>query len=942
MTALYSFWGILVQTLIVSLLFASSPAEGQNLRDIKVTVKAINVSFQEALQIIEQKTDFKFNYIQEEIPLKENVTISVTDESLYNILEVFANDYGLTFNRINNQITIKKSKGWETEKITSAPEPGTITGSVKHARSKAPIPGANILIIGLNIGAAADVNGNFTIKNVPAGKYELRASSVGYGKVAKSLVVQEGKTTSIDFLLDESAVGLDEVIVSGAAFETKRKEIPASVTVMTSKEIEKTGYLYFGDLLKGTIPGVLTTSSGGLQSDDTPFMIRGKLILSGDNAKVYIDGFEVSNSNFLGSLDINSIERIEVIRGPHASAMYGADALSGVINIITKKGGGSGLNRPQITARITGSYVELGDYNGETIPSGPSPYKTENTLSLSGGGSGFSYRIGTSANKTWQIIKDNSNDLLSFNGAARLIQGPFTFGITAQLSNYNRNDPSLSNYYFENPNLYPRMAPVGYRPGMPYANMRYENNSSTYGINILYQPTESWFNKIDIGKSDVGFNYFRRSPHYLTPADSFVTNNIYNSAKTTFRFNTSYKIPLSDQFSLNLSGGAEFIKNNIDSRSYNNIRFTDGNKIKTFSNTTYTTNIYSRTNSSYFATVDIGYLEKLYLSMSTSVLIEPLAFKKTIVVPPRFGLSYSDKFGDFEYILRGIYGGNQLPVNPNYVYPVLPSTTQVWLPNTDLISEIRKGWEVGTDLYFGKDASISITYFNEKGENSIHPVQIKSTPPITYQYRNAFDAKSNGIEFQGNANFGFLNLPSFNAKLVFTYNNNTYLRIDPDLVKNNSYYQDSPTGVYRVGERILGVPSHSGSFEINFDGNNWGAAISTNFQGGNYNLDTYAFYKYYFGNGIHRDAGKTYQELGSTFTMVWNGKTYTVSKNTATRSYYTKTPTYFKFDFKTYYKFSDMLTLFLNINNITNNSKTDFTYLFSTGRITTLGISVNY
>lgn len=652
MTALYSFWGILFQTLIVGFLFASSPAEGQNLKDVKVTVKAVNVTFQEALVILEQKTDFKFNFIREEIPLKENVTLSVTDESLYNILEVFAQDYGLLFNRINNQITIKKAEGWEKEKITSVPDPGTITGNVKEARTNKPIPGANVFVMGLHIGAAADLQGNYTIKNVPPGTYNLRISAVGYGKIQQRIVVESGKTTEANFLLDEEAIGLDEVVVSGAAFETTRKEIPASVTVMTSKEIEKTGILYFGDLLKGTVPGVLSTSTGGLQNNGTSFMIRGRLIQGGDDAKVYIDGFELSNTSYLASLDINSIERIEVIKGPHASAMYGADATSGVINIITKKGGSTGLNRPQITAQITGSYVEIGDFNGVTIPSGASPYKTENTLSLSGGGSGFSYRIGTSANKTWQILKDNSNDLLSFNGAARLIQGPFTFGITAQSSNYSRNAPSVNNYLYENPNLYPRQAPVGYRPGMTHPNMRYENYSSTYGLNILYQPTESWFNKIDIGRSHVGYKNFQQAPYYLTPADSFVRASIYNTAKTTFRYNTGYKIALSDQFGLNLSGGAEYIMYDADSRTYNRIKFAEGYRIKTFSNTTYTTSISSRENSSFFATVDIGYLEKFYLSISTSVINEPLAFKKTRVVPPRFGLTYSDKFGDFEYRLR--------------------------------------------------------------------------------------------------------------------------------------------------------------------------------------------------------------------------------------------------------------------------------------------------
>ncbi|NJD23228.1 MAG: TonB-dependent receptor [Melioribacter sp.] len=940
MAAYYSFLGLMLQGLLVNFLFAITPAEGQNLRDIKVTVRIIDVTLEQALQMIEQKTNFKFSYTKEDIPLNEKATVIVDDESLYNILTVFAKDYGLTFNRINDQIVVKKNQG-QTENLVTAVESGTIRGIIIDSKSKTGIPGANVIIKRLNIGAAADKDGNYTIRNVPTGKYDIQVSAVGYGKKQKSVVVETGKTTEVNLILDEEAVGLDEIIVSGTAFETTRKEIPASITVVTAKEIEKKGITYFADLLKGTVPGVLSTSTGGLMNDNTSITVRGTLLSGGDAAKVYIDGIEVSNTQFLSGLDVNSIERMEVIRGPHAVAMYGANATSGVINIVTKKGAVDGRDFPHVTAQVTGSYIQQGTFGGEQVPTGSSPYKTENSLSINGGQSSFSYRLGVTANKTGEMIKDNSNDQLSFSGTARSVQGPFVIGLNLMWSSYNRNDPSVQSFWYENQNLFPRLAPAGYRVGMSYPNMRYENYNSTYGINLLYQPTESWFNKIDIGKSIVGYEYYKRSPYYFTAADSLLTTSTYYTSKTTFRYNTGYKTKINELFSLNLSGGAEYISYDYDSRSYNNIKFTDSHDLITFTSTTYSNIIQHSKNSSYFATADIGYNEKLYFSISSSVLYDPKAYKTVRIVPPRYGITYSDKLENFEYRVRGLYGGNSLPVNPAYVNPVSTSPTfLVFLDNPDLYSEVREGWELGTDLYFGKDASISLTYFSEKGDNviSLVPLQVLN-PPYVYQYQNAFSIKTSGIEFQGNANLGFLNLKEITLKGVYTYNSNVYTSISPLVIANSASYKDSPTGTIQVGDRYTGVPTHSGSAQISYDPGIWGVSANVIFSGGARNVENISWYKYRYGNAVNIDAGKTYNELGATYNVVYKGQTYAVSKNSVTRSYYIESPLYFKFDLRAYYKIFDSATIFLNIANITNDTSADNNYFITTGRITTLGFN---
>ena len=82
MAAFYSFLGLLLQGILVNILVASSPSEGQDLRSIKVTMNVQNVTLEDAIQTLEKNSNLKFVYLKEEVPLNEKVTIDVTKESL--------------------------------------------------------------------------------------------------------------------------------------------------------------------------------------------------------------------------------------------------------------------------------------------------------------------------------------------------------------------------------------------------------------------------------------------------------------------------------------------------------------------------------------------------------------------------------------------------------------------------------------------------------------------------------------------------------------------------------------------------------------------------------------------------------------------------------------------------------------------------------------------
>ena len=147
----------------------------------------------------------------------------------------------------NNQLTIKRPLTWlcvftvilvslSIESI--AQTTGKISGRVTNAQTGAPMVGANIILEGTNSGAAADLNGEYFIINLPPETYRLRVSSVGFESVVmKDIVVSVNRTTTADFKLKESVVEGEEVVVTAERIQQK-KDQTSSVRNVTSDQIK--------------------------------------------------------------------------------------------------------------------------------------------------------------------------------------------------------------------------------------------------------------------------------------------------------------------------------------------------------------------------------------------------------------------------------------------------------------------------------------------------------------------------------------------------------------------------------------------------------------------------------------------------------------------------------------------------------------------------------
>lgn len=176
----------------------------------------------------------------------------------------------------------------------SQSESGEIKGRVLEANNKLPIPFANVLIVGTNIGASTDIQGNFVIKNVPVGIYQLRASVIGYTpQIKNDVMVKPGKVTTVDFELSQQVIEIENVVVKADYFDKNFLE-PVSVRKFSQEEIRRSPG-GFEDVVRSlsVLPGIAQADAG-----------RNDLVVRGGapSENLYVvDGFEIPNINHFGT-----------------------------------------------------------------------------------------------------------------------------------------------------------------------------------------------------------------------------------------------------------------------------------------------------------------------------------------------------------------------------------------------------------------------------------------------------------------------------------------------------------------------------------------------------------------------------------------------------------------------------------------------------------------
>ncbi len=241
---------------------------------------------------------------------------------------------------------------------------GTISGKVTDAATKAPLADVRVVISGTAFETQTNREGEYRLLNVRPGVTGVSAFRIGYKAKQDTIRVVAGQTATLNLEMSASVINLSEVVVTGTAGNQERKAQAALVASVTAADVIKDAPVTnVANLLQSRVPGVALSSQSGTKGTATQIRIRGASSINLSNQPlIFIDGVRV-NEGITGSgqsgqaydrfndLNPEEIESIEVVKGPAAATLYGADASAGVIQIITKKGR-TGSNSFQQTLRF--------------------------------------------------------------------------------------------------------------------------------------------------------------------------------------------------------------------------------------------------------------------------------------------------------------------------------------------------------------------------------------------------------------------------------------------------------------------------------------------------------------------------------------------------------------------------------------------------------------
>ena len=229
-----------------------------------------------------------------------------------------------------------------------------ITGTVVDASTQRPLPSVQVLVLGTRVGALTDAAGRYRVTAERAGSVRVQARFSGYGAVVKAITLQPDETAGLDFGLQQSAISVSDVVVTGTGGAVEERKLGNTVARIDTKDLEVAPIQSPTEVLQGRVPGVAALPSSGLTGEGARIRIRGNASLTQSNeAIVYIDGIRADNGggfgDFVGTggggrpsrlddLDPESIDRIEILKGAAAATLFGTEASAGVIQVFTKPG----------------------------------------------------------------------------------------------------------------------------------------------------------------------------------------------------------------------------------------------------------------------------------------------------------------------------------------------------------------------------------------------------------------------------------------------------------------------------------------------------------------------------------------------------------------------------------------------------------------------------
>jgi outer membrane receptor protein involved in Fe transport len=567
---------------------------------------------------------------------------------------------------------------------------------------------------------------------------------------------------------------MDRVLIMGTpAAGAPERELPTAVTVLTASHIATYGPSSMQDLLRSGIPGIVAWDLGIAGPFAQIGSVRGSSSFTSNYLKTYVDGVELASPYLLFSVDPYSIERIEIIRGPQGSALYGSDAISGVVHVVTRRGSPSSEWRPTVDAQLSGGVVDSRYVEG-AIGS------QRHSAMVSSGGGRSSLGLGGTWSTTGGIVPGGESGYRASFGGFRHLIGYLRIEGTMRYSDVRFTAP-------ENPLL--RADTLLNQVRSVLRDQRIENE--TYGVTFDANPVEGVRHSLVIGidRHD-GAIPLQREP--ATVADALLGATRERAAKTSIRFSTALRVAENSHGGATLTVGTD--QTDMDRERLGITTEVGGDSTNELSSL-YSDEVRNR---GVFAQLKVDFARSLFLTAGmrsdwNSNFGEALG----AVWSPMIGLAYTRdaSFGTLK--LRGAYGKGIRPPAPSARLAIATLKFRQ-NPNPSLEPETQSGFEGGIEWFAGDRATLSLTGYTQTARGLIQQVILDRR---TIQYQNVGQIANRGAEIEGQLRQGTLRA------------NGSFSLTDSRVRALGRTY----SGDLAVGDRVPEVPSSSGSLSLNWD-----------------------------------------------------------------------------------------------------------------------------
>lgn len=596
---------------------------------------------------------------------------------------------------------------------------------------------------------------------------------------------------------------LDRVVVTGSATGAPERRLPVGLAVVGGRSLEERNASTMAGWLDGAVPGIWVWEQQPSSLVARYGSIRGASSFGVSTPKMYLDGVEVANPLLVTRFAPDVVERVEVIRGPQGAALYGADAISGVVNIVTRQEGVAPDGRAA-TARSAAGFAR-----SDFAPGGVVAH--DHHLALRRGTSTGAAGLSASFSSLGGYVPDGESRQIAVSGYARRVLPSGMLAATMRLD-AQRASPGVS------PLLAPLMAVRRGGPGdstsTPIVALGSEPQSLrhyTFGVTGTTAPRGRWTSVVVAGLDgyrldDVGFS---AGP---LPSASDSALRAANGGADRFMVRASGAATLGDEAgiatTLTLAGEQSLLRETSEPLA---------RPLQRRGTAPRDAAIAWRSTSGASVQASVAWRDALHatggLRLERNAGYSAAA---TYDALPMLGLAWVHDAGTTSLKLRGAYGRGIRPARSSSAVGRLgiPSTTAA----SALDPESQAGFEAGFDLTIARRLALHVTRFDQVASGLVQAVPVFTDSAgaigparwrrgVSYSLQNVGEITNHGWELQGVAHAGPLSL---SAAVALT---------DSRVRRVSRLY----TGELRPGDRMLEVPARTGSLVASWRGARWGA-----------------------------------------------------------------------------------------------------------------------